>query len=97
MPLRKSPPVAQGRQAPIFKPPLMPPHGPFGTAERLSDVVLVCPALLDEAHHGICLGHLISNGILGEDDAGDEDYPVTIFRTDQAAIVDDLRAFWWRQ
>ena len=97
MPLRESSPTAKGSQAPFGEPLLMSPHGPFRTAECSRDVVLVCPALLDEANNGISFGYMISNSILGQDDPGDEDYPMAILGTDQRAIVDDLRSFWWRQ
>jgi hypothetical protein len=52
------------------------------------DVILIGPALLDQAHHGVRFGQPIVNGVLGEHDARHEDDAMRVVRPDQAAVVD---------
>ncbi|MFA5876635.1 MAG: hypothetical protein WC901_08160 [Candidatus Margulisiibacteriota bacterium] len=38
------------------------------------------------------LGHAVAHGILGQDDARDDDDPVAILGSEQASIINDLHA-----
>ncbi len=68
---------------------LEPPHCARGAVERAPHVVLIRPALLDQACHRVRLGHPIADGVLREHHAGHEHDPMRPFAPHDAAIVDD--------
>jgi hypothetical protein len=67
----------------------MAPQCPYGTSESPRYVVLIGPALFNEVHHRVRLGHVVADGVLRDYHAGSENYAVTLFGPDQAAVVDD--------
>lgn len=91
--LRETSPVPQGRQTALLKSLLVPTNGSLGAAEGPRHVILVSPALFDEVHHGVRLGHTVTESILREQDAGDDDHSVSILGPNQTAAVDDHSAF----
>ena len=84
---------AKGLQSSFLEPMLMSSNGPLITTEGSSHIVLVGPALLHEVDHRVGLSHAIGDHVLREDRPRDENYAVIALRPDQAAVVDDDRAF----
>ncbi|MEK7216611.1 MAG: hypothetical protein AAB289_13550, partial [Chloroflexota bacterium] len=64
-------------------------NGPRRAVESPGHVVLIGPALLDQADHRLGLCHAVTHGVLPEYEAADDHQSVTISGLEDAAIVDD--------
>ena len=84
--------LSQCGQAAVLEASLLPAHGARSVTEGAGHIVLIGPALFDQTHHGVRLGHAVPHGILGQDDARDDDDPVAILGSEQASIINDLHA-----
>jgi hypothetical protein len=89
--------MSKPREAAFLEPPLMAPQCSYGAAEGSRHVVLIGPALFDEVHHRECLGHVVADGVLREDNAASENHAVIALCPDHASVVDDDGACRLRQ
>ena len=64
------------------------PHRASRAREGARHVILVGPALLDEAHHRVRLAHAIADSKVGDGHARHADEAMTIHGAQQAALVD---------
>ena len=83
-----APAATERRQPAVLEAPLMASQRARRAAERACHVVLVGPALLDQAHHRVRLGHAVAQRVLREHHARDDHDAVLVARAHQAAIVD---------
>jgi hypothetical protein len=82
---------AERRESALTEPCLVTAERSRRTAERTRDVVLIRPALIDEHHHRVRLGHPIVEREVREWKAGDEDGATARIRPQGATSIDDDR------
>jgi hypothetical protein len=87
-----APRPTQGGEPTHLQPTRVPPETARGATGGARHVVLVRPALLDQADHGVRLGHLVADGVLRQNDAGDDHHAMPMLGSHEAAIVDNGRA-----
>jgi hypothetical protein len=90
----ETPSAAQPRQAPLVEAPLTPSNRPRRTPKRTGHVILVRPAVFDQADHRVGLGHPIAGDEVRQRDTGDD--PQRALDAHHAALVDDdnVSGFW---
>jgi hypothetical protein len=80
---------------------LVPANAARRAPECPGDLVLVRPALRDELHHRVCLGHRVADRVVGDRHAGHEHRALPVARPQQAASVDPdrvgRRGLGWEQ
>ena len=80
--------MSQCGHASLFEALLVPSHRADGTAERVRNVVLVCPALVDQVHHRMRLGYAISFAILRQHHSRHDNDTVSVFTPDHTSVID---------
>lgn len=68
------------------------PDGALGTTESPRHLILVGPPLFDQRDPGKGFGHAIPHRLLRQGQSGHDDHPMALLRSEQTAIVDELRA-----
>ena len=68
---------------------LIAPERAGGALERLCDLILVSPALVDQAHHGMSFGHAIADCVVGVEDARRDNDTMALPRAEEASVVDE--------
>jgi hypothetical protein len=81
--------LSQRGQATLLEPPLASPGGAYRVAKGTGHIVLIRPALLDEAHHGVGLGHAVAHRILGQGHPRHQHNAVTVLRADLTPVIDE--------
>ena len=85
----EAPSAAQPRQAPLVEAPLTPSNRPRRAPKRTGHVILVRPAVFDQADHRVGFGHPIAGDEVRQRDTGDHDDSQRALDAHHAPLVDD--------
>jgi hypothetical protein len=58
--------MAKGSQSTFLEPPLMTAHRPHRTTEGTGYIILIGPALFDQANHNVGLSHRVAYRVVGQ-------------------------------
>src|SRR5579864_4639676 len=83
--------ATQGGQTARLAAALVTPQSPRRAAEGPRDIVLIGPALLDQAGHVARFGYAVADDVMGQRYPGNHYQPVAVTSADHAPIVDRHR------